>query len=248
MIFWFIVQGCNVLIKTPSEKSCEDAAAAFSTCAQLSDQLEAPYTYNELSAAVACESQPDCLQPYLRCVAESFSSYDCATEDGASAAIAAAKLCELPTHDPISCPISQYLPDEDCGGVAPTIQEITCSYNGIQYSPNDNADLPAMNISVRVTDPDGDLTAYHMELHIDDELDGMIGETARDYSFEGLTSTGLCDTDESNLGIDIYLKGGFPYYSTAYEWFFVVEDAAGLSSTSFMTVCTTPDEAGNPPP
>ena len=246
-MLFFLFFGCSVLIKTPSEKGCEEAAAAFSTCASLSDQLEAPYTYDELAASVACNSQPDCLGTYFSCVAQAFSMHDCSTEEGADDAISAAKLCELPTHDSETCPIEEYLPDDDCGGVAPVIQEVTCSYTGIQFSENDNADLPSMNISVRVTDPDGDLTSYRLQVHVDDQIDGFVSEGARDFSFEGQTSAGICDTDESNLGIDLYLKGGFPYYSTTYEWFFSVEDASGMESASFMAVCTTPNEEGQGP-
>ena len=81
-------------------------------------------------------------------------------------------------------------------------------------------------------------------LFVDDEIDGIVGGGAREFSFEGTTSAGVCDTDESNLGIDIYLKGGFPYFETMYEWYFIVEDASALSSTQVMKVCTTPDEMG----
>ena len=246
-MYLFFLFGCSVLIKTQAEKGCEEAAAGFAACAELSAQLEMPYTYDELSASVACDRQPECLGPYFSCVADAFSAHDCSTEDGADSAIAASKMCVLPEHDEETCPIAQYLPDEDCGGVNPVIQEVTCTYTGIQFSENDNADLPSMNISVRVTDPDGDLTSYRLQLHVDDQLDGLISAGARDFAFEGMTSAGICDTDESNLGIDLYLKGGFPYYSTEYEWFFVVEDASGLASSEFMTVCTTPNEQGEPP-
>ena len=236
-----------MLIKTPSEQVCESAASTFASCAALSDQLEVPYTYDELSASAACSLQPDCLEMYFACVTTAFSSYDCSTEDGAQSAISDAKLCELPEHHDETCPIEQYLPDDDCGGTAPVIEQIECTYTGIQFSSQDQEELPSMNISVRVTDIDGDLTGYRLLLHVDDELDGIVSSAAREFSFEGTTSAGVCDTDESNLGIDLYLKGGFPHYSTTYEWFFTVEDVSGLSSAQTMKVCTTPDEAGEPP-
>ena len=242
-----MLYGCDVLVKTSSEQLCASAASSFAECAAISDQLEAPYTYDELAASAACSVQPGCLEEYFACVSQAFSTYDCSTEEGALDAISEAKFCTLPEHDDQTCPIEEYLPDTDCGGTAPVIQEIACTYTGMQYSQQDQQELPSMNISVRVTDTDGDLTGYRLLLSVDDELDGVVGVGAREFTFEGTTSAGVCDTDESNLGIDLYLKGGFPYHSTSYEWFFIVEDVLGLSSTQVMEVCTTPDEQGRPP-
>ena len=246
-MFFLWLYGCNVLLKTASEKSCESAASSFASCAAISDQISIPYTYDELSASVACSVQPDCLEMYFACVSRAFSTHDCSTENGAQDAISEVQRCELPEHNDETCPIEQYLPDDDCGGTPPVIQEIECTYKGIQFSQQDQEELPAMDISVRVTDTDGDLTGYHLLLHVDDELDGVVGSGARAFSFEGTTSAGTCDTDESNLGIDLYLKGGFPHYSTVYEWFFTVEDVSGLRSMQVMKVCTTPDEMGENP-
>ena len=58
-MFFLILSGCNVLIKTPSEQVCESAASTFASCAALSDQLEIPYTYDELSASAACSLQKE---------------------------------------------------------------------------------------------------------------------------------------------------------------------------------------------
>ena len=154
----------------------------------------------------------------------------------------------LPEHHPEDCPIEQYLPDDDCGGTTPTILSVTCSYPGIQYSINDDADLPSMNITVHTSDPDGDLTQYNLSLWVDTEIDGTASEEARFFSFDGETSIGVCDTDASYLGIDIYLKGGFPEFDTSYEWTFIVEDAAGLTSAPYTAMCTTPNENGDSPP
>ena len=154
--------------------------------------------------------------------------------------------CELPEHDPITCPIEQYLPSDDCGGTAPVVQEVVCEYPGMQYSENDGEILPVVNINIRVTDPDGDLTSYELTIEVDAEMDGVVSQNARSYELSGETSDGICDTDESNLGIDLYLKGGFPYHSTEYEWYFVVKDASGMASQQFMHRCMMPDQQGNP--
>ena len=237
---------CNLLIKTPVEEGCAEAAESFSSCSDLSGELETPYEYDTLIVASVCDGQPACLSSYFSCVADAFSSADCSTEEGANAALASSELCMLPEEDPETCPIAQFLPDEECGGIAPTIQEVTCTYNGMQYSQSDNMELPSMTISVRATDPDGDLTSYRLQMFVDRVIDGELGEGARDFVFEDVTSSGVCDTDESNLSIDIFIKGGFPSFSTPYEWFFVVEDVAGLPSNMLMETCTTPDENGNP--
>ena len=151
-------------------------------------------------------------------------------QEGTDDAMSKVADCVLPAHDPETCNIEQYLPNEDCGGVTPVIQEVTCSYPGMTFSPNDGEEFPLINISVRVTDPDGDLTSYTMQLQVDDQIDGVVSTGARSYDLSGTPSDGICDTDESNIGIDFFLKGGFPYYATTYEWFFTVQDASGLSS------------------
>ncbi|MEC7986099.1 MAG: hypothetical protein VX278_13125 [Myxococcota bacterium] len=243
----FLLLGCRQLRKSSTELSCEDAALAYNTCAEESPLLDSPVDYSSITASLACQSQPNCLGDYFSCVARSLQSSDCSTEEGTDAAMLLVSDCILPPHDPETCDIEQYLPNEDCGGAAPIIQEVVCSYPGMTYSPNDGEVLPLININVRVTDTDGDLTAYAMTLQVDSEIDGAVSTGARSYDLSGTTSDGICDTDESNIAIDFFLKGGFPYYSTTYELFFVVEDASGLSSPVYVQQCTMPDENGNPP-
>ena len=244
----FSLCGCRQLRKISTEADCTTAARAFSECSAISPNIDAPYTYNEITAAATCQVQPDCLDDYFACVTQAFSQGDCSTEEGSDATLTQVRLCPLPEHHPEDCPIEQYLPDDDCGGTTPTILSVTCSYPGIQYSINDDADLPSMNITVHTSDPDGDLTQYNLSLWVDTEIDGTASEEARFFSFDGETSIGVCDTDASYLGIDIYLKGGFPEFDTSYEWTFIVEDAAGLTSAPYTAMCTTPNENGDSPP
>ena len=239
---------CRQIFKTPSAMNCQDAADAFAQCAAISPSIEPPTSYNSITAALACDGQPDCLADYFTCIATAFQSSDCSTEEGSDAAMQAASDCVLPESDPQECPVDDLIgPPSVCGGTAPIIENVSCSYPGIQYSSADDMDLPLLQILVEAADIDGDLTSYILHLEIDSAIDGEVTPGAREYTVDGQTSDGTCDTDGTNITLDFYIKGGFPAYETAYEFFFVVEDITGLRSPQYRQVCTTPDAAGNPP-
>ena len=239
--------GCRDLFKPPSVLGCEEAAEAFNECSSVSPSIQAPSSYNSLIAAYACDGQPDCLADYFNCIGSAFSSTDCSTEEGSTEAMERALECTLPEDDPAVCPIDEYLLPEECGGTPPVVEQVTCSYPGIEFSPSEQLDLPVLNLLIQTSDMDGDLGQYILEILVDPTIDGVLSPEARDYMVSGETSVRECDTVGTDIELDFYIKGGFPNYATEYEWYFTVEDLSGLKSDQYMTLCHTPDQEGNPP-
>ena len=139
-------------------------------------------------------------------------------------------------------------PTESCGGAPPVITELSCENTGMQFYPDANADLPTFTVRALVTDEDADLTSYTMIIKFDDVIDNALDESAEELTISGSMGSDACSVDDGNIGASIYLQGGPPDYSTEYEWYVSVLDAAGERSETEMIVCTTPDADGNGAP
>ena len=136
-----------------------------------------------------------------------------------------------------------------CGGTAPVIEEISCENTGMQFYPDEGADLPTMTIRLQVSDEDADFTAYTMLVRYDEELDNALAESAQSLTVTGTTSNTSCSVSEANIAMTIYIQsGGSPSTGSTYEWYATVFDAAGDQSEPVMIRCTTPDSSGSGTP
>jgi hypothetical protein len=138
--------------------------------------------------------------------------------------------------------------NNSCGGASPVIQTVTCENSGIVDHP-DYGPLPTFTLYVNATDEDGDLTHYELFVDIDTQLNGTKDSDAQtlDPSQNSLSDK-MCDVNEADVGLTIYLRTGPPEFETTYEWYVQITDALGLISEPFGVECTTPNSAGEGTP
>ena len=137
---------------------------------------------------------------------------------------------------------------ETCGGTAPVIEELSCENTGLDFYPDANADLPTFTLRANITDADADLTSYTMLIKFDSTLDNALDEDAQELTVTGSMSSNACAVSEGDVGAKIFMQGGPPDFSTTFEWYVSIMDAAGDRSETEMIVCTTPDEQGEGDP
>jgi len=135
--------------------------------------------------------------------------------------------------------------DPECSGTPPVVQEVSCVNTGVQPHYETGEDTVTMQIWANVTDEDGDLTYYTLELFYDDEIDGEIDTSSSAFApSNGAVEADECEAGEVDLGLTLYLPGGDPAFDTEYEWGYVVTDGGGLSSEVGITTCYTPTSEG----
>ncbi len=132
-----------------------------------------------------------------------------------------------------------------CEGTAPVVTELRCENTGIQ-STADYGDVVTLTLWASVTDEDGDLSSYRMQVHFDDVPDGTIDTTDPAFpSNTGNTGTSECQAHEATLGTVLLLRGGEPFFDTEYEFGMVITDAGGLDSNLGLVTCYTPTMTGD---
>ena len=134
---------------------------------------------------------------------------------------------------------------DDCEGTAPVIDEIRCENTGIQPHYETGEDTVTMAIWTDVSDLDGDLTSYALQIFFDDEIDDEVDTSVTNFSpVYGTVDADECAADDASLGLTLFLTGNDPDYATLYDWGVVVTDAFGLASEPAIISCWTPESDG----
>lgn len=132
-----------------------------------------------------------------------------------------------------------------CEGTPPVVTEVTCENTGLQPHFETGADTPTLLIMANVTDADGDLDYYAIQLFYDDVVDGAVDTSSSTFSpSNGALGGDPCESPSANLGLTLYLTGGDPAWDTEYEWGMVISDGASLESEPGIVVCCTPTSDG----
>ncbi|MEC7946232.1 MAG: hypothetical protein VX265_01615 [Myxococcota bacterium] len=132
-----------------------------------------------------------------------------------------------------------------CEGTVPVVDAVSCANTGIQPHYETGEDTVTMALRVEISDEDGDLHQYRMEIFLDEEIDGTVA--ASDSPFGPVNQTldvDECAGFEANVELTLYLSGLNPAYDTHYDWGVVVTDAAGYASDIAVVDCITPTEDG----
>ena len=133
-----------------------------------------------------------------------------------------------------------------CEGANPVVDGLSCVNSGILPHYETGEDTVTMKLVVDISDEDGDLHQYRMEIFLDDEVDGAV--TSSDSPFGPVNQTlnvEECAGYEADVELTLYLTGLNPAYDTEYDWGIVLTDAAGYESDMFVASCFTPAEDGS---
>ena len=132
-----------------------------------------------------------------------------------------------------------------CEGTAPVIDDLWCVNSGIKPHYETGEDTVTMQVWTAVSDTDGDLTSYALQIYYDDVIDESVDTAVVNFSpVYGSVDAEECAADSAELGLTLYLTGDDPDYDTHYDWGVVVTDAAGIESELSITTCWTPASDG----
>lgn len=133
--------------------------------------------------------------------------------------------------------------DRDCAGEAPVIESVTIEDYGLYEF--ESGTYPAILITASITDEDGDLDYYEMQVFYDDEVDDSI-DTSEDAAEVGGIPDGAeeCEVDALEAGMVLAVNGN-PPYETRLEFGVRVSDYNGDTSDLYITTFRTPDEDGS---
>jgi hypothetical protein len=133
-----------------------------------------------------------------------------------------------------------------CEGTIPVVNGLSCVNTGIQAHYETGEDTVTMALLVDISDDDGDLHQYRMEIFIDDEVDGVV--TSSDSPFGPVNQTlnvEECAGFEADVELTLYLTGFQPDFDTEYDWGIILTDDAGYESDMFVAPCITPAQDGS---
>jgi hypothetical protein len=133
-----------------------------------------------------------------------------------------------------------------CEGTIPVVDGLSCVNTGIQPHYETGEDTVTMALLVDMSDEDGDLHQYRMEIFIDEEIDGVVASADSPFGPVNRTlNVDECAGYEADVELTLYLTGLNPAYDTEYDWGIILTDAAGYESDMFVTSCITPAADGS---
>ena len=161
--------------------------------------------------------------------------------------------CDRPTADGDSSEPPDLLTDsgsgqtsEDCQGSPPVVDDVWCVNTGIKPHYETGEDTATIRIWSAVSDVDGDLVQYSVQLFYDDVIDSTVDTSVTQFNpVHGSVDYPPCQATTAELGLTLYLTGSDPEYDTLYEWGVVVTDAYGLESDPLVDSCWTPASDGS---
>lgn len=133
-----------------------------------------------------------------------------------------------------------------CEGTIPVVNGLSCVNTGMQPHFETGEDTVTMALLVDISDDDGDLHQYRMEIFLDEEIDGEVA--AADSPFGPVNQTlnvDECAGYEADVELTLYLTGLNPAYDTEYDWGIILTDASGYESDIFVAACITPAADGS---
>jgi hypothetical protein len=135
---------------------------------------------------------------------------------------------------------------DECEGTLPVVDDIWCTNSGIKPHYETGEDTVTMQVWASVSDLDGDLTSYALQIFYDEEIDESVDTDIVNFSpVYGSVDSDECTANNADLGLTLYLTGDEPAYDTLYDWGVVVTDAAGLESEVAVISCWTPASDGS---
>lgn len=133
-----------------------------------------------------------------------------------------------------------------CEGSIPVVNGLSCINTGIQPHYETNEDTVTMALLADISDDDGDLHQYRMEIYIDDEVDGVVASSDSPFGPVNQTlNVDECAGFEADVELTLYLTGLRPDFDTEYDWGIILTDAAGYESDMFVVPCITPTADGS---
>ena len=136
--------------------------------------------------------------------------------------------------------------DTDCEGTPPVVDDLWCVNSGLKPHYETGEDTVTMQVWTAVSDSDGDLTRYTLQIFYDDVIDASVDTSTTQFNpVSGSADRPDCQATSAELGLTLYLTGSDPDYDTLYDWGVLVTDAYGLDSELFVSTCWTPTEDGD---
>ncbi len=133
-----------------------------------------------------------------------------------------------------------------CSGTAPVITSLSCENTGLQPHFETKEPTVTMTIEVQISDDDGDLQSYQLDMWFDDDIDGSVDTSGVQFDPQvGTLDAPECGAENAQISSTLYLTGGTPSYNTSYEWAVQVTDAAGIPSEVEIKTCVTPMSDGS---
>lgn len=133
-----------------------------------------------------------------------------------------------------------------CEGTIPVVNSLSCVNTGIQPHFETGEDTVTMALLVDISDEDGDLHQYRMEIYLDEEIDGVVSSSDSPFGPVNQTlNVDECAGFEADVELTLYLTGLNPAYDTEYDWGIILTDAAGYESDMFVAGCITPAQDGS---
>lgn len=129
-------------------------------------------------------------------------------------------------------------------GVPPVISEVLVENGGL--ADFDGETLPTVLVSAVVSDEDGDISSYKLDIWYDDTVDGSV-EQGSTNTFQGLGTLkdGECTAPAGTVGLQVGLSPDATIaFNTLYEWGAIVTDDNLLSSEMVTGSGYTPTESG----
>jgi len=139
----------------------------------------------------------------------------------------------------------------ECGGAAPEIGSLNITNGGlydfstvIDCADTEDCVYPAANVTLNVTDDDGDLHQYIIDIWFDEVVDGDVDTSSG--GFELLGSKGEpCEVSAESFGNLLAVGTGPLPYDTEMEFAAQITDADGLVSNIAVASGFTPKSDGS---
>lgn len=136
--------------------------------------------------------------------------------------------------------------DTSCEGTPPVVSDLWCVNSGIKPHYETGQDTVTMQVWTAVSDEDGDLTSYALQIFYDDVVDTSVDTSVTNFNpVYGSADRPDCQATSAEIGLTLYLTGSDPDYDTLYDWGVLVTDAYGLDSELFVSSCWTPTSDGS---
>lgn len=137
--------------------------------------------------------------------------------------------------------------DVDCNqNRAPVVEEFTVEPDGMSEGDECGDDIrPYILFQFDVTDEDGDLNQWRIQLWWDEVIDDDVStDDAPISEIQGSLEPDFCDAKSGTVGVRLCVTGN-PPFQTEMEFGGRVRDASDNPSELQITTFTTPDEDGN---
>jgi len=140
----------------------------------------------------------------------------------------------------------------ECGGVEPVIETLRVANGGlydfssvIDCADDEDCVYPSVEVTLDVTDVDGDLHQYIIDIWFDDVVDGSVDTSSGGFQLLGSSRGDPCQVTAESFGNLLAVGTGPLPFNTEIEFAAQITDAEGLTSDIAVASGFTPNSDGS---